>query len=241
MWRNYKPFSLIFVLLFCTEIAAVYDECRGFICGNKQFFNSTSIDIMPHQAVKILVYSVWVGEPLQDHLLNHKQYCDENGYIYKHFSISAKEFEEKYSCPWGAWYSVYMAKLLLETSDADYFFKMDIDCVFARTDVRLESLIDPLQRYSFYITNTEGTSRFMQSQSWILKNSEYSKTFINEWLEYVHWGTCGNLAFEQGALHLTIGTMYSWYLGSNGTKFDCPHYCKYTHFFNICMMAVYIV
>eukprot|EP01032_Pedospumella_encystans_P014232 gene14232-16361_t len=125
-----------------------------------------------------------------------------------------------------AWLSVYVAKELLKTSKADYFFKLDLDNVFIRTDVRLESLIDPLQRYSLYTTNTDPHKRFMQSQSWILKRSAFSEVFVNEWLEYVHWGSCGNLAYEQGAFHLVIGTAYSWYLGTNGTAYDCPRGCS---------------
>lgn len=167
---------------------------------------------------------VWVGKPLDLIRLNHQQYCDANGYNYKHFSISKDDFAANYTQKPAAW---YVARDLLQFSDADYFFKMDIDCLFARTHVRLESFLDPQEKYSFYITNIERSTRFMQSQSWILKNSDYSRAFVKEWLEYVNWGSCGNLAYEQGALHLTIGTMYSQYLGKNGTKYTCPHYCTF--------------
>jgi hypothetical protein len=198
--------------------------CVGTICGNKQFL---SADVQPSVTdVKILVYSVWVGEPLDVNRLNHKIYCDTNGYEYRHFNYSVLEYNQKYTQQPAAWLSVYAARELLASSDANYFFKMDIDCVFVRTDVRLESLLDPLQRYSFYSTNTEGTSRFMQSQSWILKNSEYGKALINEWLDYVHWGKCGDLAYEQGAMHLMIGMAYSWQIGANGTHYTCPQFCK---------------
>lgn len=71
--------------------------------------------------------------------------------------------------------------------------------------MRLESILDPLQRYPFYTTNVEPNSRFMQSQSWILKKSEYGRSLINEWLDHVYWGKCDDLAAEQGAMHLMLG------------------------------------
>jgi hypothetical protein len=214
--------SCICALCGCSEL------CRGVICGNAQFTNSSNpLIIAETPTVRFLVYSVWVGEPLNANRLNHKVYCDVNGYEYRHFYMSPADFAANYTNGPRAWYSVYVARELLQTSDADYFFKMDIDCLFARTDVRLESLIDPLQRYSFYTTNIEPTQRFMQSQSWILKKSEYGKALINEWLEYVSWGTCGNLAYEQGAMHLMIGMAYSWHIGANGTEYTCPKFCKF--------------
>jgi hypothetical protein len=205
--------------------------CTGYICGNKQFIteptNGSVAKVPAAEKVKIIVFSVWVGnEPLEVNKLNHKQYCDANGYEYKHFYLNNTEFAQRYTTQPSAWLSVFAAKELLATSDAQYFFKMDIDCLFVRNDVRLETLIDPLQRYSFYTTNIDSQSRFMQSQSWILKNSEFGKAFIAEWLEYVHWGRCGNLAMEQGAMHLAIGMAYKWSTGDSSTAYICPHWCK---------------
>ena len=219
--------SLLTLWLVTLNFKATYSSCVGTICGNKQLPG-----VAASKPVTILVYSVWVGEPLEDRLLNHQYYCNENGYEYKHFyqnrtSFKSMVFRSSFDkvTP-AAWLSVYVAKELLKTSNADYFFKLDLDNVFIRTDVRLESLIDPLQRYSLYTTNTDPHKRFMQSQSWILKRSAYSEVFVNEWLEYVHWGLCGNLAYEQGAFHLAIGTAYSWHLGTNGTAYDCPRGCE---------------
>ncbi len=126
-------------------------SCVGTICENKQLTGVAS-----SKPVTFLVYSVWVGEPLKDRLLNHQYYCNVNGYEYKHFYQNRTSFDSLTSnsdTP-GAWLSVYIAKELLKTSKADYFFKLDLDNVFIRTDVRLESLIDPLQRYCLYTTNT---------------------------------------------------------------------------------------
>lgn len=215
---------LLIALLACC--VGSNELCKGTACGNKQFGLPPSTT-----PVKFLVYSAWISNddvPLNVNRLNHKIYCDANGYEYRHFFMTRDEFVGKYGQIPPAWLSVYAAQELLTTSDADYFFKLDPDCVFVRMDVRLESLIDPLGRYSFYLTNTEGTSRFMQSQSWILKRSENGIALIREWLDYAHWGNCNNLAYEQGGMHLMIGMAYSWYLGSNGTKYDCPRACKFT-------------
>ena len=220
MWLQ----SSIALLIYLTfELVSGLSNCKDVICGNAQL-NAVPLE---YPKVKIMVYSVWVGEPLEERPLNHKIYCDANGYEYRHFYYNRTTFDTKYTVNSGAWLSVFAAKELLATSDADYFFKMDLDCVFMRQDVRLESLLDPLQRYSFYTTNTEPTSRFMQSQSWILKNSNFSRAFISEWLDYVHWGQCGNLAYEQGAMHHTVGTFYKYHIGDNGTDFICPQKCEW--------------
>lgn len=239
-WWN--SFVMVTILLFLAHgiptVSAEYhfgrrqlssdSNCTGILCGNRQLPVSTNPVNSEHR-VKILVFSVWVGDnPLNVSLLNHQLYCDRNGYEYKHFYMTREEFSEKYTGRPGAWLSVFAARDLLATSKADYFFKLDIDCVFARSDIRLEALLDPQQRYSFYTTHISQDSIFMQSQSWILKNSDYSRTLIKEWIEYVGWGNCGDLAYEQGAMHLMIGMAYSWHLGDKGTKYTCPNACKFS-------------
>ena len=37
------------------------------------------------------------------------------------------------------------------SSSFDYFLKLDVDCLFATTAIRIEAVIDPLERYSVYI------------------------------------------------------------------------------------------
>lgn len=143
--------SVKFLSLLVTWLVIFYftgacaSSCVGTICGNKQLTG-----VAASKSVTFLVYSVWVGEPLEDRLLNHQYYCNENGYEYKHFHQNRTSFDSStsHSGTPGAWLSVYVAKELLKTSKADYFYKLDLDNVFIRTDVRLESLIDPLQRFS---------------------------------------------------------------------------------------------
>jgi hypothetical protein len=242
MWIAIPSVASMFWLAFMCGHAYVFEapssngsSCDGYICGNKQFANDIAMNptLVSHRTVKIVVFSIWVGpEPLDVFKLNHVQYCDHHGYQYKHFYYNQSEFERKYSGVYvpPAWMSVYAAQELLQTSDADYFFKLDVDCVFARSDVRLESLLDPLERYSFYTTRLFPNDGFMQSQSWIVKNTNFGKALIKEWLEYAKWGNCGDLAQEQGAMHLAIGMAYSWAF-PNATAYTCPAACMCISFF----------
>ena len=220
-------------------------SCNNITCsGNKQLWNNNSLVYFRSQFIRksqnrasvslvppvlnILVYSVWVGDvPLLSDQLNHKKYCEIYGYPYRHYYFNLTSFFQKYGNVAPAWASVLTAKDLLDTAEYAYFYKMDVDCLFARTDLRIESAIDPLEQYSFYITNTSPGMRFMQSQSWILKTDDFSKNFVNEWLQYMHWGKCGDLAAEQGALQLVLGSFYERdVLWKNKTQFTCRSACK---------------
>ena len=237
---NHQLFILTTTLIpigFSTILNSLCGPLQGHCVGNKQFLisanareeyllgrNSASFTL---RNITVLIYSVWVGKtPLNSVVLNHKQYCDLHGYEYEHFFFPLEKFNSDHSGISGAWASVMVAKQLLETRVADYFLKMDIDCLFSRGDLRIESALDPFEQYSFYITQTRSDMFFMQSQSWILKNTNFSKTLIDEWLGYRHWGNCNNMANEQGALHLALGTMYSRNAGRNTTQYACPGFCN---------------
>ena len=120
--------------------------------------------------VKILVFAVWVGRrPLNVSILNHQLYCNAVGYEYRHFYLSRKVFVKAYGDIPSSWYSVIIMKELLMnytvpssnssssnrsnsiSSSFDYFLKLDVDCLFATTAIRIEAVIDPLERYSVYI------------------------------------------------------------------------------------------
>ena len=149
------------------------------------------------------MFSVWVGTvPLINEtskLLNHQYYCQKNNYDYKHFYINKTIFFEKYPHLPEPWYTVNVMNEYLLTSnysDYTYFIKLDIDNQFARLDLRLETIIDPEQKYHLYLTEID-YSRFTQAHVWIFKNSDFTRAFFHEWLDYSKMGNCRDIAGEQ--------------------------------------------
>jgi hypothetical protein len=217
---------LLFICVFCV-FADADSSCIGIACGNAQLSHSRDASA-PTAKITILVYSTYVGlKPINIDKLNHKVYCDAQGYEYKHFYFTPEAFAKTYTSQPGSWLAVYAAKELLASSSADYFFRISIDTVFMRTDIRLESIIDPLQKYSFYGTSMEPRALDVTKDAWMLKRSDFSKALIGEWLEYVAWGGCGSLNGEEGGMYLTLGTAYKWQAAGSASGFDCPHMCKY--------------
>jgi hypothetical protein len=123
------------------------------------------------------------------------------------------------------WSSVeFVAELLEKYPDIDFFFKTDLDNVFSRLDLLLETLIDPLQQYSLYFTQIEN-SRFIQSHTWILRNDPYSKRFIKLWLKLANMGLCYSLAHEQGALNILVGRMMKDEWKEKVSEYTCDQMC----------------
>jgi hypothetical protein len=140
------------------------------------------------------------------------------------FSRVCRKKETEIALPTG-WSNVEFIAELLETHhDIDYFFKSDLDNVFARLDLLLETLIDPLQQYSLYFTQIEN-SRFIQSHTWIIRNDPYSKRFIKLWLELANMGLCYSLAHEQGALNILIGKMMKEEWKVKVSEYSCDQAC----------------
>ena len=178
---------------------------------------------------EIIVFSVWIGNnPLNTSFLNHKIFCDHRGYEYKHFYLSTNQFHERYGNIPFAWYSVIVAKELLEmtNSTAKYFLKLDIDCIFMRMDLPLESIIDPYDRYSVYLSQSSTFKRFSSSHTWLVRKDSFALAFVEEWLQFGRMGKCVDLAYEQGALQLTTGYFYhKKFLSYNVTKYGCGKNC----------------
>ena len=210
----------------------ILKNCDDIWCCKNRHFNNSFLPLpnqIPRRQVEgnILVFSVWVGDkPLNETLLNHNIYCRRHGYEYKHFYLSPEEFREKYgSIPFG-WYSVLMAKELILNSTARYFLKLDIDCIFARMDLRLESLIDPYDRYSIYLSQSSTITRFTSGHTWMTRNDSFALEFVNEWLEFTKRGRCDDQAMEQGALQLNTAYFYAKEFHSyNVTTYDCIRSC----------------
>jgi hypothetical protein len=159
--------------------------------------------------LKIAVFNVWVSdEPIPNiHLLNQQQYCEFHGYDFFHLWMNTSNYEARYpGLPYG-WFSVEFASELLQNyTEYDYVLKVDMDCIFSRLDLRLETLLHPKEHFSFYISQIE-ESRFTQSHSWIVKNDDFGQRFLKTWLSY-RVKHCQNIAQEQGALHYVIGSIF---------------------------------
>eukprot|EP01036_Dinobryon_divergens_P024928 gene24928-33423_t len=127
-----------------------------------------------------------------------------------------------------AWYSVIVAKELLQmkNSTANYFLKMDIDSVFIRMDLPLESIIDPYDRYSVYLSQSSTFKRFTSSHTWLVRKDSFALAFVDEWLQFGHMDKCVDLSYEQGALQITTGYFYhNKFLSYNVTPYGCGRNC----------------
>lgn len=213
-------FILILTSLARVGFSQSRDDCKGYPCAVDLF---PSIFLGPsnrieRRKIKFFVFTTWLGESkyynhsLTGKKLNHLQYCEENGYMYQHFSISHNEMIRKWkgypSSYDKYWYKVYVTRDLLNSGLADYYVYLDTDVIFARLDFRLEQLIDPFERYSLYIPGSK--EAFTQTQSFIFKgNSTFSNKFVDEWLEYHHYGSCKDISGEQGAFMMAMTTFFN--------------------------------
>lgn len=176
--------------------------------------------------VRVVIFSVWIGDSVDVERSNHYLYAKERGYDYIHVAASQTEYEAVFGSSPAGWASVIVAQqLMLHIPTIDYLLKMDQDCIFARSDLAIEAAIDPLEQFHLYTSQIEHHSRFSQSHTWIIRNSEYSQMLLREWLEYRVWGRCVNIAQEQGAFHFVLG--WSLHLAYPHTSdFSCVHYCN---------------
>lgn len=174
------------------------------------------------ELVKIVLFSTWVGksEPPDMTNSNHVHFCRANEYEYRFFYFSDADWRANIETSFlsHAWSSVYVMRDLLQNKSdkVDYYVKLDMDQIFATTESRFEEILDPLQHYNIYLTEVYKIPPiFFQSHTWILRKTEddWGLKFINEWHEYAHWGSCSNLAAEQGAFQFAIASTYrDWLL-----------------------------
>jgi hypothetical protein len=236
----------LMLLLLCLNVLRAHQKStpeskslsslKGHNWSNKnRHFKNPKLPLHDHDFFRdnvegeIVVFSVWVGDnPINTTVLNHQIFCDHHGYEYRHFYLPTGIFIERYGDTPFAWYSVMMANELLqmENSTFKYLLKLDIDCVFARMDLPLESIIDPYDRYSVYLSQSSLTSRFTSSHTWLVRKDSFALDFLNEWLQFGRMGKCNDLAYEQGALQLTTAYFYHRkFFSHNVTKFTCIRYC----------------
>jgi hypothetical protein len=216
-----------------------YDPYRNFwiVQQGKGLASDQEISCSSFQRqVKIAIVSSWVSDsPVNISSLNHYQYATLHNYRYFHYQTSKADYRAQHlsklhhpsqqTIPSG-WSSVeYVLQLMEEHPEIDYFLKLDMDCLFARTNLPVESFLDPFQQYSLYFTQIE-ESRFIQSHLWIVKNSFIGKEFLRNWLEFRYNGHCFDIAQEQGALNLLIGRYMKEMKSEETTPYDCDLACN---------------
>lgn len=191
-----------------------------------------------NSSLKIIVYSTWVSdEPLDKGRLNHRQYCNALGYEYRHYHFTMEEWKGRYAGIPAAWANVLVTQMLLDefrnASKDVWIVKLDIDCVFATTEISLESFILPLKNRSLILTETDpNTPKFTQSHAWMFKNTKFSHHFVSEWLELMTSSHCKDLAYEQGAMVLTLGyfsLIHAQAAGLRYSPYDCLEKCFNAH------------
>lgn len=121
---------------------------------------------------------------------NIDKYCKLHGY---RLYIDKMEDRDMSRAP--QWHKIKSAKKVLETTDCDWVFFMDADCLFMDNTVRLEDLISPehsiiIQSHSDipdnHVKNDKGGVGVISSQFFI-RNNETGKKFLTEVWDSPDW------------------------------------------------------
>lgn len=192
--------------------------------------------------ISILIYSAWIGRnPLHIDDLNHNKYAKKQRYNFSFFYRNPEEWRVESNGLTKGWAKVYhLLNMNYSSSNYDYVMYADVDTIFVRNDLRIEEFLFPQlklskkqhtqehnQNFSWSLFSQEvfASSRMLQSHAFIMKNSNFSKAFINRW-----WALrkiCSDTNMEQGAYYSTIAESFQYYLGSI-TTYNCTYYCRYS-------------
>jgi len=162
---------------------------------------------------------------------NHFLYSNITGYNYTNMVISRTSWRHRAggNLPLG-WGKVY-ALLELLSLGADYYFYLDSDCIFLRADVRIEQFLHKNHKYSLYVQEVFNNSRMTQSHAFIVKNSLFGRTFVQNWWNLRR--NCFDNHMEQGAFYFTIAESFQQAF-PNSSKFHCARMCPHKFDHNRC-------
>ena len=108
----------------------------------------------------------------------NKKYCELSGYDYiieKNDEKISKLIEDR-AYTWGK------PKIILENlENYDYVLFMDIDAIVCNFSIRIEEFID--EQYEIIAAEDNSNHSLMNAGILLIKNSEWSKNFMNEWWE----------------------------------------------------------
>ena len=110
----------------------------------------------------------------------NKKYCEEKGYTYICDKDDAKirSISENRSLHWC---KIKIVKEVLDTNNFDYILFLDADAVISDFNQNIEDFIDG--SYNMIFGEDVGSHSSMNTGVFLVKNSEWSKNFLNTWWE----------------------------------------------------------
>jgi len=143
------------------------------------FFTIIPIYIFSDAVEPIKIAIIGCHDPKYDHIgiyshLSKSAYATKNGYDFHLYTEYLLDVSRK-----GYWYKLIAAQKNLPYYD--WLFYLDSDAVIMNHSIRLESLIDDNYDMIAAGTNCEGFP--VLSGQFLIKNSEWSKKFLDEWFE----------------------------------------------------------
>lgn len=104
---------------------------------------------------------------------NHRAYANLHGYYYEdtsHLMDSSRP---------PAWSKIKAVQYLFEMYSCEWVWWLDVDVVIMNPDIQLESLIPESDHIHFIAAEDKSFS--VNSGSWIIRKSEWSTKFLNDW------------------------------------------------------------
>ena len=143
----------------------------------------------------------------------NKLYCDKFGYDYKMIFHKVDEMP-----PY--WLRVKDIQNFLATTNYEYIMYLDLDAVFHDFNCSIGQLIESSGNYDMYICQDISTiptvNALLNTGSFIIKNTEWSKMFVKTWLN-----TCFNDGYSTDGICLD-----SWKFDEASSKWECKN-CKW--------------
>ena len=144
--------------------------------------------------MRVAIVCIWTGD-LPAYLLkvaeNHQRYADVNGfsYIFKHIpvananitSVTENRISEEIRA--SVWNQIIEVSRIINTDEYDYIFKIDSDAVIGNMDYDFRKLIKGGK--SFIISGDQ--SDIFNGGNWIVKNNDFSRSLIKDWLRYSNY------------------------------------------------------
>jgi len=110
----------------------------------------------------------------------NKKYCEEKGYTYICDKDDSKirSISENRSLHWC---KIKIVKEVLDTNNFDYILFLDADAIISNFNQNIEDFID--SDYNMIFAEDIGSHSSMNTGVFLVKNSEWSKNFLNTWWE----------------------------------------------------------
>jgi ubiquinone/menaquinone biosynthesis C-methylase UbiE len=110
----------------------------------------------------------------------NKKYCEEKGYTYFCEKNSLKISNELLDRS-ATWYKPKLIQEVFNTYNPEYILFMDIDAIISDFNKNIEDYID--ENYNLVFTRDVSSHSVANAGVFIIKNSDWSKEFLNRWWE----------------------------------------------------------